>query len=104
MFRDECTILALAGKGGNGLVSFRTEKYAPKGGPNGGDGGDGGSVVLVASSEVRKDSPTTSHCRITRPSCSTGDDEKPHSAFGAMKKAALSSPRSFVHRSSPSWS
>ena len=50
MFRDETTIEVIAGKGGDGLVSFRREKSAPRGGPDGGDGGDGGSVVLVASS------------------------------------------------------
>lgn len=48
MFVDEATIHVKAGDGGNGCVSFRREKYVPKGGPDGGDGGDGGSVVLVA--------------------------------------------------------
>ncbi|HED65988.1 MAG TPA: GTPase ObgE [Planctomycetes bacterium] len=52
MFRDECRITVVAGKGGDGLVSFRREKYVAKGGPDGGDGGDGGSVVLVASPDV----------------------------------------------------
>jgi GTP-binding protein len=50
MFRDETNIDVIAGKGGDGLVSFRREKSAPRGGPDGGDGGDGGSVILVASS------------------------------------------------------
>jgi GTP-binding protein len=50
MFRDETQIEVIAGKGGDGLVSFRREKYVPRGGPDGGDGGDGGSVVLVATS------------------------------------------------------
>jgi GTP-binding protein len=48
MFVDEVDIVALAGDGGNGCVSFRREKYIPKGGPNGGDGGDGGSVYIQA--------------------------------------------------------
>src|SRR5947208_3454548 len=48
MFVDEATIHVKAGDGGNGCVSFRREKYIPKGGPDGGDGGDGGSVVFVA--------------------------------------------------------
>lgn len=47
-FIDEATIKVHAGKGGNGCLSFRREKYIPKGGPDGGDGGDGGSVILVA--------------------------------------------------------
>ncbi len=47
-FVDEATIEVKAGDGGNGCVSFRREKFIPKGGPDGGDGGDGGSVYLVA--------------------------------------------------------
>ena len=46
-FVDEATIRVEAGKGGNGCVSFRREKFIPKGGPDGGDGGDGGSVYVV---------------------------------------------------------
>ena len=45
-FVDEATITVYAGKGGNGALSFRREKYIAKGGPDGGDGGDGGSVIL----------------------------------------------------------
>lgn len=48
MFVDEALIHVKAGDGGNGCVSFRREKYIPKGGPDGGDGGDGGSIVFVA--------------------------------------------------------
>lgn len=51
-FVDEATITVEAGKGGNGCVSFRREKYIPKGGPDGGDGGDGGSVFLVADNDL----------------------------------------------------
>ena len=47
-FVDEATIKVQAGKGGNGCLSFRREKYIPKGGPDGGDGGDGGSIFLEA--------------------------------------------------------
>ncbi|MBB5322176.1 Obg family GTPase CgtA [Marinobacter oulmenensis] len=47
-FVDEATIIVEAGKGGHGCLSFRREKYVPKGGPDGGDGGDGGSVYLEA--------------------------------------------------------
>lgn len=48
MFLDELELYVEAGRGGNGCVSFRREKYVPRGGPDGGDGGDGGSVVLLA--------------------------------------------------------
>lgn len=47
-FVDEASINVHAGKGGNGCLSFRREKYVARGGPDGGDGGDGGSVILVA--------------------------------------------------------
>lgn len=47
-FVDEAKIFVKAGKGGRGCVSFRREKFIPKGGPDGGDGGDGGSVYLRA--------------------------------------------------------
>ena len=47
-FVDEATIEVEAGDGGNGVATFRREKFIPRGGPDGGDGGDGGSVWLVA--------------------------------------------------------
>lgn len=49
-FIDEATIRVTAGDGGGGCVSFRREKYIPRGGPDGGDGGDGGSIYLIAES------------------------------------------------------
>ncbi len=59
MFIDEITIKVVAGKGGDGAVSFRREKFVPKGGPDGGDGGDGGSIFL----EVDEGYTTLSHLR-----------------------------------------
>ena len=47
MFADRATIIIKSGKGGDGHVSFRREKYVPDGGPDGGDGGRGGDIVFV---------------------------------------------------------
>jgi GTP-binding protein len=51
-FVDEATIEVIAGKGGNGVASFRREKFIPKGGPDGGDGGRGGSIFAVADRNI----------------------------------------------------
>ncbi len=53
MFHDRAKIHVQAGRGGDGGLSFRREKYVPKGGPDGGDGGAGGDIVLVADPERR---------------------------------------------------
>jgi GTPase len=53
MFHDRARIRVEAGRGGHGALSFRREKYVPKGGPDGGDGGRGGDVVLVADPDLR---------------------------------------------------
>lgn len=50
---DRIELVAKGGNGGNGIVSFRREKFVPRGGPDGGDGGDGGSVILLADRSVR---------------------------------------------------
>lgn len=51
-FVDEATIEVVAGKGGNGVASFRREKFIPMGGPDGGDGGRGGSILAVADRNI----------------------------------------------------
>src|SRR5437868_4300516 len=53
MFSDRARIHVQAGRGGDGALSFRREKYVPKGGPDGGDGGKGGDVVLAADKDLR---------------------------------------------------
>jgi GTP-binding protein len=52
MLVDRARIFVRSGKGGDGCMSFRREKYIPKGGPDGGDGGDGGDVVLVGDKSI----------------------------------------------------
>jgi GTPase len=52
MLVDRARIFVRSGKGGDGCMSFRREKYIPKGGPNGGDGGDGGDVILVGDQSI----------------------------------------------------
>ena len=51
-FIDEATINIYAGDGGNGIASFRREKYEPMGGPNGGDGGNGGSIYIESDENI----------------------------------------------------
>ena len=53
MFHDRAKLIVIAGRGGDGSLHFRREKFVPKGGPDGGDGGTGGDVVLVADSRRR---------------------------------------------------
>ena len=52
-FIDQANIILKAGKGGNGIVSFRREKFVPAGGPSGGNGGRGGSVILMADNNLQ---------------------------------------------------
>src|SRR5204862_147425 len=52
LFHDRARIRVVAGRGGDGSLSFRREKYVPKGGPDGGDGGPGGDVVLAADADL----------------------------------------------------
>jgi GTPase len=53
VFHDRARIEVRGGRGGDGALSFRREKYVPKGGPDGGDGGNGGDIVLVADPDLR---------------------------------------------------
>ena len=53
MFVDEVEIHVAAGHGGKGALSFRREKFVPRGGPDGGDGGPGGDVSAIADADLR---------------------------------------------------
>lgn len=75
-FVDESKFWVKAGDGGNGCVSFRREKFVPKGGPNGGDGGKGGDVLLVADAQLRSliDFKHRSHFKAERGVNGQGSD------------------------------
>jgi len=76
MFKDEHTICVRGGRGGNGCVAFRREKYVPRGGPAGGDGGHGGTVSLRASSQLAtfSDMPDQIHFRAPDGAAGEGSD------------------------------
>ena len=75
-FIDEAKFFVKAGDGGNGCVSFRREKFVPRGGPNGGDGGKGGSVIIRASQSVHSliDFRYRSHFKAERGEHGKGKD------------------------------
>src|SRR5438094_2892738 len=74
MFVDRVTIFVKGGDGGRGCVSFRREKYEPRGGPDGGDGGHGGSVVVraVAGTDSLADLVNRKHWRANNGQAGSG--------------------------------
>lgn len=82
-FIDEAKIQVTAGAGGRGCVSFRREKYVPRGGPDGGDGGKGGDVVLVSDPQLESliDFRYKRHCKA--PSGAHGRGKKQHGKGGS---------------------
>jgi GTPase len=82
VFHDRARISVQAGRGGDGALSFRREKYVPKGGPDGGDGGPGGDVVLVADESLRDLSAFRSKTRFRAGHGQAGRGANKHGAAG----------------------
>jgi GTP-binding protein len=83
MFHDKARIHVQAGRGGDGSLSFRREKYVPRGGPDGGDGGHGGDVVLVADPDLRDLSRFRPNQRFRAERGEAGRGRQQHGASGA---------------------
>ena len=92
-FADEAKFHVAAGKGGNGCISFRREKYVPKGGPNGGDGGRGGDVWLVADPALRSllDFRRRSHFKAENGQAGQGSDKNGRSGRDCLVRVPLGS-------------
>ncbi|MGM0431337.1 MAG: GTPase ObgE [Spirochaetota bacterium] len=88
-FSDETYIDIASGKGGNGCVSFRREKYVPKGGPDGGDGGKGGDVVFVAKENLRTLAALKSRRAYRAENGHGGQGRKKHGRDGADIEIAV---------------
>jgi GTPase len=89
MFSDRARLHVVAGKGGDGGLSFRREKYVPKGGPDGGDGGDGGDVVLVADPSLRDLSALQRRRWVAAARGENGRGARKHGARGADAELAV---------------
>ena len=83
MLIDRARIFVRSGKGGNGCVSLRREKFVPKGGPDGGDGGDGGDVVLVGDRGLSTLLPLTPRPHYRAKNGQPGTGKSRHGADGA---------------------
>src|SRR5207244_5183716 len=82
MFHDRARIHVKAGRGGDGGLSFRREKFVPKGGPDGGDGGRGGDVALVVDRNLRDLSSFRSKNRFVAGRGGNGRGARKHGADG----------------------
>ena len=82
MLIDRATIFVRSGKGGDGCLSFRREKFIPKGGPDGGDGGKGGDVVLVGDRSLTTLLPLTPHPHKRAKNGNQGTGRSMHGANG----------------------
>jgi GTPase len=83
VFHDRARIEVLAGRGGDGGLSFRREKHVPKGGPDGGDGGRGGDVILAANADLRDLSAFRAKKRFKAGRGEPGRGARKHGADGA---------------------
>ncbi len=83
MFVDKAQVIIKAGDGGNGIVSFRQEKFVEKGGPDGGDGGRGGNVILQASRNQNTLATFRYQREITAPDGKAGMNRRKHGRSGA---------------------
>lgn len=81
-FVDEVTIRVAAGSGGRGCVSFRREKFVPRGGPDGGDGGDGGSIYLVGNLHLATLADLAYHVSYRAGKGANGKGKNMHGAKG----------------------
>lgn len=83
LFADRARIFVRAGDGGNGCLSFRRERFIPRGGPDGGDGGDGGSVILFSSLHLATlyDFKFHPHYKAERGSHGQGSNKKGHNGL-----------------------
>ncbi|HUZ16732.1 MAG TPA: GTPase ObgE [Gaiellaceae bacterium] len=83
MFHDRARLTVVAGRGGDGSIHFRREKYVPRGGPDGGDGGNGGDVVLVADPRRRDLSGFRANQKVRAEPGGRGGGSLSHGARGA---------------------
>lgn len=91
MFKDVVRIKVIGGKGGDGCVSFRREKYVPKGGPDGGDGGRGGSCIIAVNAHLSTLSHITDGQIFKAENGKPGSGRKRHGADG--KDVVIEVPR-----------
>ncbi len=89
MFHDHVRIAVRSGRGGDGALAFRREKYVPKGGPDGGDGGRGGDVVLVAEGALRDLSSLRGRSALAAERGGNGGGGKRHGADGRPVEVAV---------------
>jgi GTP-binding protein len=89
VFNDRARIEVLAGRGGDGGLSFRREKHVPRGGPDGGDGGRGGDVVLVADRDLRDLTAFRAKTRFRGGRGGNGTGSRKHGADGDTTELAV---------------